>query len=366
MQSANVQIIDQFNILMAYVTSYKYLHGLAISIVIFSVFWIFKNLFTNYIFNFALNLINRNKIDPTNSFLVVLRNPLQNLIVLIGTYLALQNYMPESFNFFLNAGLRTGIIILLASAIYALIGYYSENDGEIHQLFNRKVDKILIPFVSKVIRFVVWALAFVTVASTWGYDVNGFIAGLGLGGLAFALAAKDLLANIFSGIVIITDKPFNIGDWIKTNEVEGTVEDINFRSTKIRAFDEALITVPNSNLINAPVINYTKRNMRRINFQIRLTYNTPSRKIQECITDIEKLLREHPEVDKTTIFVKFDSFGESGLELFLYFFTTTIVWERYLNIKQDINLRIMEMLEDKGVTIALPSTSVYVETPIQS
>ncbi|MEL7634816.1 MULTISPECIES: mechanosensitive ion channel family protein [Sporomusa] len=361
MEVGGIYIPEPLYAVVAFITDYSYLSKLAVSVFIFLVFWGFQNLFTNYIFAFILKLIHRNNDNQEHSFLNTVRVPIRNLIVLVGIYLALQNFLPDTFNSVLNNILRTGSIILFSSAINALIGYYSENQDRIHQVFNHEIDKILIPFFSKVMRFVVLALAFVAIASTWGYDVNGFIAGLGLGGLAFALAAKDLIANIFSGIIIITDKPFSIGDWIKASDVEGTVEDINFRSTKIRAFDAALVTVPNSNLVNTSIINFTKRNLRRITFQLNVRYDTPSYKLEACIAGIEKILRSHPEIDQKMIFVKFDSFGKNGLEIFLYFFAKTIVWERYLNIKQDINLRIMEVLEKEGVFVALPSTSVYVE-----
>ncbi len=336
------------------------LYKVVVSSFIFLIFWGFKNLFTNYIFHFILDIICKTKAKE-DSLLVVLRNPVKNLIVLTGGYLALKNCVPATLEFLLSSVFRTGIIVLFSNAIYDLLGYYTGNQAEIQRLFNKEVNKILIPFFTKILKFIVLALAFVAMASTWGYDVNGFIAGLGLGGLAFALAAKDLLANIFSGIIIITDKPFSIGDWVKTSEIEGTIEDINFRSTKIRAFDQALVTIPNSNLVNAPIVNFTNRSIRRITFQLKVRYNTPRSKLKTCIEKIEILLRTHPDVDQQTIFVKFDAFGESGLELFLYFFTTTTVWEKYLNIKQDINLQIMEILEHEGVALALPSSSIYIE-----
>lgn len=362
MQFGNLHMINQFGTITEYITNYFYLYKLLSSIVIFGVFWGFKNLFANYIFYFVLRIVHRSKIDPKDSFLNVLRDPVKNSIVLFGAYLALQNYLPSEFKPLLNDIFRTGIVFLFANATYALIGYYADSETETPRIFNYEVDKILIPFLSKIMRSIVLALAFVVIASTWGYDVSGFIAGLGLGGLAFALAAKDLLANIFSGIVIITDKTFSIGDWIKTNEIEGTIETINFRSTRIRAFDQSVITVPNSSLVNAPIINFTKRSLRRITFQIKMTYDTPSDKIKACISDIESLLKAHPDIDRNSLLVKFDSFGDSALELFLYFFTKTTVWEEYLNIKQDVNFKIMKILETHGVALALPSTTVYVET----
>lgn len=360
MMQLDIQVPTQVYDFMMHISEQISIYDLIVGMTIFFVFWIFKNLFTNYIFHFFLKLFCGDEENQV-SFLVVLHNPMKNLIVFTGIYLALQNCLPITFDLLLVKFFRTGIIILFSNALYGLIGYYAENYMEIKWISCYEMDKILVPFLSKIAKFIVLSLAFVAVASTWGYDVNGFIAGLGLGGLAFALAAKDLLANIFSGIVIIIDKPFSIGDWVKTSEIEGTIEDINFRSTKIRTFDQALVTVPNANLVNSPIINYTNRSVRRITFRLKVRYDTPGRNLKECVKNIEKFLYMHPQVDKKTVFVKFDSFGECGLELFLYFFTNTIVWEEYLEIKQEINFKIMDIIQNAGISFALPSTSIYIE-----
>ncbi|MDU4961836.1 MAG: mechanosensitive ion channel [Sporomusaceae bacterium] len=352
---------EQFNQLAAYGASHALVYKLAGSLLIFLIFLLLRNLFTRYIFQFILNLTHRSRESAEASFLPVLRDPVKHMIVLIGAYLALQNYLSGEWKPFLNDLFRTGTIFLFAGAVYALIGYYAGAALASQRIFNYEVDKILVPFFSKVLRLIALALAFVAIASTWGYDVNGFIAGLGLGGLAFALAAKDLLANIFSGIVIITDKTFSIGDWIKTDSVEGMIENISFRSTRIRAFDQSVITVPNSSLVNAPIINFTKRSLRRVTFQLRVVYDTPAYSLNACANDIERLLRTHPDVDQNMIFVKFDGFGETALELFIYYFTKTIVWGDYLTIKQDINFKIMQIMEKHGVQFALPSSTVYLE-----
>lgn len=361
MHFGSLQLTTNFSQIIEYFFSYSHLHKLGVSLAIFLAFLLFKNIFTRYIFNFLMRICNRTKVNADEYFLTAFRGPFKSLILVIGAYLALKTYTSGTYNNFLNHLLSSAIVISVACGFHKLTGLYAANEEEINRLLNARVDRILIPFFSKMIRFIIIALAFVVIASDWGYDVNGFIAGLGLGGLAFALAAKDLLANVFSGIVIVTDKPFSIGDWVKTDDVEGTIEDINFRSTKIRRFDEALVTVPNSNLVNAPIINFTKRAMRRVNFNLGVRYDTPKEKLQKCIERIEKLLIEHPDVDNQTIFVKFDSFGDSALNIFLYFFTNTIIWKEYLGVKQDINFKIMAILEEEGVEIAFPSTSVYVE-----
>jgi len=362
MLADNSPLVNQFYTLLAYVTTYEYLHRLGVSLIIFLIFLGFRNIFANYVFRLMLRLIyGRYDIHRDESLLLAFRGPVKNLFVLVGGYIALQNLLPSTFSVFINNLFRSGVIVLFASVLYNLIIYYTNNEAAVSQLLNYKIDKIVIPFFSKMLRFLVVAMAFVVIASTWGYDVNGFIAGLGLGGLAIALAAKDLLANIFSGLVVITSKPFSIGDWIKTSEVEGTVEDISFRVTKIRAFDRSLITVPNANLVNAAVTNYSRRSARLVSFRLGVVYDTPSTKLKRCVAAIEDLLKSHPGVDQTNIlFAKFDAFGNSSLELYVYYYTNTAVFVEYLTIKEDINLKIMEILEREGVERALPSTSVYI------
>nr|WP_316252536.1 mechanosensitive ion channel family protein [Bacillus aquiflavi] len=221
---------------------------------------------------------------------------------------------------------------------------------------------MLIPFLSKTIRFIIIAIGISMIAEEFGYDVNKFIAGLGLGGLAVALAAKDALGNLFGGVVIITEKPFSIGDWIMTPSVEGTVEEISFRSTRVRTFAQALVTVPNATLAVETITNWSKKGKRRISFHLGLTYDTPKEKIEKIVRRIEELLRSHPDIHQETIFVKFDQFNESSLDIFLYFFTKTTNWGDFLTIKEEINFKIMDIIEEEEASIAFPSRTLYVSS----
>jgi len=161
------------------------------------------------------------------------------------------------------------------------------------------------------------------------------------------------------GFVILTDKPFSIGDWIQTSSLEGTVEDINFRSTKIRTFADALVTVPNSTLAKEPITNWSRMGKRRITFRLTVPFDTPRESLARCVTGIEEMLRNHPEIHQETIFSRFDAIGNHGYEVFLYFFTKTTVWAEFLRVKEDVNYRILAILEREGVTPARPGTDVY-------
>jgi len=296
---------------------------------------------------------------------VALDKPLQLFFAALGIYLAL-TYLPLSAetDVLISRVFRSVLVILAASCLWNLVGLYVEHSEEYGGLPGVKIDLILLPFVSRVVKFIIASLALIVILQEWDYDVNGFIAGLGLGGLAFALAAQQALSNVFGGIVIITDKPFSIGDWILTPSVEGVVEDINFRSTKIRTFEQAVVTVPNSTLANEPITNWSRMGKRRINFTLGLKYDTPRDKIEKCVKDIRAMLQNHPAIHPETILVFFDSYGDSRLNIFLYFFTRTTVWEEYLRVKEDVNLKIMDILEKEGVSVAFPSTSIYFENDL--
>jgi len=337
----------------------KYIAGAAI---IFLAFLLLRSIFTRYIFRWTLKLTAKTDTQLVENVLMAFEKPLRSLFIILGFYFAL-NYLPLSISQdqLVSRIFRSAVVILVSWGIYDLAGSHSIISEELKEKLN--VDSILIPFFSKMARFIIAALAIVVIAQEWGYDVDGFIAGLGLGGLAFALAAKDALSNVFGGIVIIMEKPFSIGDWIATPSVEGLVEDISFRSTKIRAFAQSLITVPNSTLANEPITNYTRMGKRRITFNLGVTYDTPKDKLEKCVNEIKQMLIDHPDIHPEMVFVYFDTFNDSSLDIFLYFFTNTTVWKEYLEVKQDINFRIMEILEREGVSVAFPSRSIYFENP---
>lgn len=334
-----------------------------IALAIFFVFLVIRNIFVDIFFKVLGKIATRYKVDSSLSFLPCIENPLKAFLIFLGLYLALNYLSLTSYQeILLTKFFRGGIIAFIAWGLYNVAGECLFE--EIRSKVDVDIDQILIPVASKVLRFIIVALAISIIAKEWGYDVSSFIAGLGLGGLAFALAAKDALANIFGGIVIITDKPFSIGEWIYTPSVEGTVEDITFRSTKVRTFANSLVSVPNSTLANEPITNWTKMGKRRVTFHLGVTYSTPRVKLQNCVYKIRDLLENHPEIHKDTIFVKFDRFNDSSLDIFIYFFTITTKWGDFLKVKEEINFKIMEILEGEGVSVAFPSRSIYLETPV--
>lgn len=336
------------------------LYGTSISILLF--FLIARKIFTKYLYKFLLKLFKKSPTPFLTNLFISFEKPLRWLFVLVGIYLAIMN-LPFQITFEeqIIQVYRTLFIFLLAVGLFNFSSESSALFVNIEKKVRIKIDKLLVPILSKTLRLMIIAISLSIIAQEWNYDVNGFVAGLGLGGLAIAFAAQDSIANFFGGIVIMTEKPFKIGDWIRTPTVEGTVEEITFRSTKIRAFRQALVTVPNSTLANQAILNWSKMGKRQITFYIGVKLGTSREKLANCIKQIEEVLRNHEEIHQETIFVKFDGFEKSRLNIFLYFFTKKTSYGDFLRVKESINLKILEILEKEGVAIAILPRHLYME-----
>jgi len=330
------------------------------ALIIILAFWLLSKLLTQYILAWVQDLARKNRLDFWAKIFEALRRPLQIFFFGLGFFIALSYLpIPVAWQGTISNLLRSLVILFIAWCLLRMADHMSQFPDEIKEKFN--LDKILIPFMHNAIKFIIIALTIVIIAQEWDYNVNGFIAGLGLGGLAFALAAQNLLSNLFGGMVIVTEKPFSLGDWIKTPSVEGAVEEITFRSTRIRAFDQAYVTVPNSTLANEPITNYTRIGRRRLTFHLGLVYSTPIDKLETCVARIKNLLKEHPDIYEETIGVYFEKFGDSSLDLFVDCFIKTSLLSDFMFVRHDINLKIMEILAEEQVSLAFPSQSVYVE-----
>ena len=203
----------------------------------------------------------------------------------------------------------------------------------------------------------------VAILYSFGINVTAFFASLGIGGLALALAAKDTAANLFGSIALLMDHSVKVGEWIKVADVEGTIEDIGMRTTKIRTFEKSLIAIPNAIVANSPIENYSRRGIRRIKMFIGLTYDTPRETVAAIVADLRVLLDTHPDIAQNeTKLVNFRDFNASDLGIMIYTFSARSEWKTYLDIREDVNLKIMAIIEKHGASFAFPSQSLYVES----
>ncbi|MCJ8008542.1 mechanosensitive ion channel family protein [Lederbergia wuyishanensis] len=331
-----------------YLNTYEDLKNILISIAILLLFLLLRKIFAKYVFTLFLKLTSKVPSKLFSNVWIAFEKPMQWFFIILGIYIA-AHYFPyiDNKNLLFLSLIRSCFILLVTWGLFNLSDASSLLFSRINKRYNIEIDNILVPFLSKAIRVIIVAIAITVIAQEFHYDINGFVAGLGLGGLAFALAAKDALANLFGGIIIITEKPFTIGDWISTPSVEGTVEDISFRSTKVRTFTQALVTVPNATLADQPITNWSKMGKRQISFSLKLPADTPREKLETIIQRINDLLKSDPDIHPDMIHVNFDKYMADGFEIFLYFFTKTTEWGEYLKVKEEINYKILEIIKSE-------------------
>lgn len=224
--------------------------------------------------------------------------------------------------------------------------------------------------IKKLIRIglkaLVLSFAAVILLGELGYNVNGLITGLGLGGLTISLAAKDSAANLFAGVLLLIERPFEVGDWISCASAEGTIEEISLRSTKIRTFANTLSVVPNTLISAAPLTNVTRMKMRIKQFTIGVTYNTPRSKLEAVIADIRALLESDRDVAKDTVQVRLTGFSASSIDIMVLYYTTTTVYKEWLAVTERLNLELLDIMHRNEVEFAFPSHSVYLENAVAS
>lgn len=342
------------------------------SFVIIFVFFIFsyltKNTFTNIVINSIHKIINKTKFSIEKSSLNFLKNPLRALFVFTIVFLTFSTQkelilaLPTIFTF-ASKCYRLLFIFFIISFFYniaplLLIVFESKKakDPEATTL-----DSTIVMFLVTLIKSMIVVIGVFIFLGEFNINLTGLLTGVGLGGITFALAAKDTAANIFGGFVIISDKPFAVGDWIQANNLEGIVENITFRSTRIRTFDDALIIVPNSTLSSASITNWSKMNKRKIKFNIGLTYNTSEDSMKAIMKNIEAYLVSHENILSDSVLVRFDEFADSSLDIIIIFFINQTSLAELKRIKEDVNFEIMKIVRNNNAQFAFPSTSVYME-----
>jgi len=337
--------------------TYSYLYAIAI----FLLFQLFRVVLRKIIFK----IIAKTKTTIDDGILTILHKPIDYLFVFIGIDIA-KNVLvlSDNLNITITHIINSGYIILIFWSFIRILDYFIEHLSKITTKFKIKISDDLANFFIKAIRFFTYCIAVIVLLQEWDYNVSGFLASLGLVGMAFALAAKDTASNLFGSLVIFTDKPFKIGDWIKTPQVEGTIESVGIRSTKVRTFAQAMVTVPNGTLANSAILNWSRMGKRRVKMNIGLTYDTKSSDIENVIKDIKAMLRSHSDIDQDTIHIYFSAFEDSSLNIFCYYFTKTIDWGKFMEVREDTYFKIMKIVEQNNSGFAYPTQTIKIDKEI--
>ena len=242
---------------------------------------------------------------------------------------------------------------------WRLVDVISALLAEKAELTDSRVDDVLVPMVRRTLKIFIAVGGIIFIADNLNIDVTGLLAGLGLGGLAFALAAKDLVQNFFGSVTVLMDRTFTVGDWIIVDDIEGTVEHMGFRSTRIRTFYNSLVTVPNSRFITAEVDNMGARRYRRYKQKFGLTYDTPPEKIEAFCEGLREIVRQHPYMRKDYFQIWFNDLGASALEILIYVFWETPDWTTELRERHRFLLDAMRLADALGVEFAFPTQTVH-------
>ncbi len=303
----------------------------------------------------------RNRWD--DALLHALQRPLSLFIWILGLAFALQVMEVAAA----EVVREVGLMVTITWFLIRFISFMERNILQEQELAGTPVDKTTAAAISQLLRVSVLITATLVILQTLGVNISAILAFGGIGGIAVGFAAKDLLANFFGGLMVYLDRPFAIGDWIRSpdKEIEGTVEKIGWRTTQIRTFDKRPLYVPNSVFTSIALENPSRMSHRRIYETIGIRYDDVA-KLPAIVADVKKMLQEHPEIDQSqTMIVNFNSFAPSSLDFFVYTFTKTTDWIRYHEIKQDVLFRISDIIAAHGAEIAYPTSTVHLPDPLR-
>lgn len=262
---------------------------------------------------------------------------------------------------FLRHLIRSLVVLAVFIGLYRFVEVIAPTSARLFRLTGLDIPDRLLPFIRTAAKLSLAVLCIVVVIQEWGYDVSGIVAGAGLAGLAFSLAAQDTVANLFGFTTIVGDQPFVVGEFIKTPDVEGTVEHVGVRSTRIRQPNQAYVTIPNSRLAQSVILNWSRLSKRWLDLTLPIMYSADSDRLQALLDRTRAMLQARELVQTDSVIVYFVDFGESGIKILVRAYILLPDWGAFTAEKERIYLEIMKIIKDLGLAIAFPGRSVYIE-----
>ncbi len=292
--------------------------------------------------------------------------PLKIFFIILGIYLAIV-FLKEPLqinNYIMDVVTKTFKIISVVEIAVGLANSFTSKSTlgkKIRKTLSQKMDDTVFEFVLKIVRVLIYIIAIFLVLAILEINLTGLVAGLGIGGVIVTLAAQDTAKNLFGGLVIFIDKPFVVGDCIEMGDYEGTIEDITFRTTRVRSYENALINIPNAVIADASVINWSKMEKRRYKTNLCVELDTPLEKLELLKSRIEKMLQDRESVYDDSIIVRFDQITDNGINILIYTYTNSVSYASYLKEVEDINMKIMKILKEEHIELAYDTKTVYVK-----
>lgn len=334
--------------------------AIAIGIIIF--FRIFSGSISYIIIRmFKWKEKNRKKIKESAFY-----KPLKTFLIVLGFYMAIvflkfPLQIKDELMIWVTKIFKIISVIVFAKGLANSFSNDSSLTKKMKERWNKKIEDSMFSFILKAIRGIIYTVAGFIVITELGFDLSGLVAGLGIGGVILTLAAQDTAKNLFGGLVVFIDKPFVVGDWIQMDTFEGTVEDITFRSTRIRTFENSVVNVPNSIISNASIINWSKMEKRRYKLNLIIELDTPLEKLERFKIRVQDMLQSREAIFDDSIIVKFDTIADNGLNVLICSYTDSVDYASYLAEKEDINYKIMKILQEENIELAYDTKTVLLK-----
>ena len=335
---------------------------IGLGIVILLLFLLLRGLISSFILKRLENYVAKTSNKFDDALVEAAKGPVKFLPIVLGIFVA-SSYMEfdGKMLIFIDNVNRSLITILIFWLIHQIVEPLTYLIRRVEELLS----KDLLNWVVKANKILIIFFGFAATLDIWGIKIAPIIAGLGLFGVAVALGAQDLFKNLISGVLVLVEKRFKIGDWIFVEgEIEGIVERIGFRSTVIRKFDKSIATIPNSSFAENAVVNISETTHWRISWIITLQYNSTIDQLKNIRDQIEKYIENNKDFkigDETEHAVRIDKFSDSSIDLYVRCFTVTSEWSEWLKVKERLAVEVKKIVEGNGASFAFPSTSIYVE-----
>lgn len=327
-------------------------------------FYLLRRIVTTFCFSFLKKLAARTETTLDDKLFPALEAPVAAFIALFGVFASLKVLkLAESTDRVIGYASTTAFSLAF---FWLLLRAFNAVLDHAHEI---ALDKKLgvaafMPWIKKALVTMFVVIGVLMTAQSLGADVKAFLAGLGIGGLAFALAAQDTIANLFGSVVVAIDQPFKLGETVKIGAFTGVVEDIGLRSTKLRAVDKSLIVIPNKTVAAEAIINLSQFTQRRVEQVIGLTYDTPAEQLDAIVEDFRKLILTEAEVAPDSVMVFFRDYSASSLDIWVVYATNDADFQRHLRLRQRINLAIMRAVQARGLAFAFPTSVMHLDGPI--
>lgn len=288
--------------------------------------------------------------------------PLKWFFIFLGIYIGLMIFdLPPNVFSVISKIFKICVILCATKGFINLCDPKSQSFADLRKKINFNGNDTTINFFSKVLKALIYILSGFVLITELGYNLGGLATGLGISSVVIALAAQDIAKSFLAGISIISDRPFEIGDYIKVGDFAGTVLDITFRTTRIRNVENQIVVLPNSILTSANIINISKMKKRRYNLVLTLELNTPIDKVKAFVENIREILRNNKDVEAETMKIFFNTISDNGIDVSIDFYTFITNYIDYLKFKEEINYTILDLANKQGIIFAYASQSIYIE-----